>query len=81
VIISSVVIFYDFDSAFSKWLAYNVHTLCAVASFGTAYFLLKIVFLVKEIHLLKTILAILPSIYVKAVALSIRKIIIISLTL
>jgi len=36
------------STEFSAIIAYNVPTLCAVASFGTDYFLLKIIILAKE---------------------------------
>jgi hypothetical protein len=38
----------DLCAIFSHKLSANVPTLCAVASFGTDYFLLKIIFLAKS---------------------------------
>jgi hypothetical protein len=62
-------------------LAHNVPALGEVANFGTDYFLLKIKFLARNKSVFTTKFAILPSIYVKAVALSILKIIVILVTM
>ena len=65
----------------STQLAYNVPALGEVANFGTDYFLSKIKFLAKSKREFTTKFAILPSIYVKAVTLSILKIIVILVTM
>ncbi len=59
----------------------DVPALGEVANFGTDYFLLKIKFLAKCKREFTTKFAILPSIYVKAVTLSILKIIVILVTM
>ena len=62
-------------------MAGNVPALGEVANFGTDYFLSKIKFLAKCKREFTTKFAILPSIYVKAVTLSILKIIVILVTM
>ena len=59
----------------------NVPALGEVANFGTDYFLSKIKFLARNKREFTTKFAILPSIYVKAVTLSILKIIVILVTM
>ena len=62
-------------------MRYNVPALGEVAKFGTDYFLSKIKFLARNKLEFTTKFAILPSIYVKAVTLSILKIIVILVTM
>ena len=65
----------------STKLVFNVPALGEVANFGTDYFLSKIKFLARNKRVFTTKFAILPSIYVKAVTLSILKIIVILVTM
>ena len=65
----------------SSKITNNVPALHKVTTFGTDYFLLKIKFLAKCKRVFTTKFAILPSIYVKAVTLSILKIIVILVTM
>jgi hypothetical protein len=62
-------------------LAVNVPALGEVANYGTDYFLSKIKYLARNKREFTIKFAILPSIYVKAVALSILKIIVILVTM